>query len=342
MTFGLRMTFDTGLPPRADGIVGATANRTSTMTTTLLLLLLAAPAASGPTVLPAKFDADLVRVMPKTSDGRTITFYTDSGGGLFVTDAAVKRLGLETEAQKGEGDQPAMDVVHLPAFSSDAAIPPPLANDGRIGVMPAAMAAKNGLTEDGMLGEAWFGGRVWTWDYPAARLVLEGSDWKPDKAATRVPIGLRKGETNFPRIAIGVDGETFDVLLDTGAMTTLKPDALAKLGDKGPALRATSMIVDSRFSAWRKKHPDWRVIEDAQDRTNAAMIEVPKVEIGGANVGPVWFTWRPDKNFHEYMSGMMDGKVEGAIGGNALSHFVMTIDYPGAAAYFRCTRACKR
>jgi hypothetical protein len=312
------------------------------MTTTLLLLLLATPAASGPTALPAKFDANLVRVMPETSDGKTITFYTDSGGGLFLTDAAVKRLGLETETQKGEGDRPAMETVRLPALKPNALIPPPLENDGRIGVMPAEMAAKNGFTEDGMLGEAWFGGRVWTWDYPAGRLVLEGSGWKPDAAATRVPIGLRKGETNFPRIAIRVDGETFDMLLDTGAMTTLKPEALATLGDKGPALRATSMIVDGRFNAWRKAHLDWRVIEGAQDKTNAAMIEVPEVEIGGAKVGPVWFTWRPDKNFHEYMSGMMDGKVEGAIGGNALSHFVMTVDYPGAAAYFRCTRDCKR
>lgn len=312
------------------------------MTTTLLLLLLGMPAASGPTVLPAKFDANLVRVTPETTDGKTITFYTDSGGGLFLTDAAVKRLGLATETQKGEGEQPAMEVVRLPAFKPNAAIPPPLGNDGRIGVMPAAMAAKNDFTEDGMLGEAWFGGRVWTWDYPAGRLVLEGSEWKPDAAATRVPIGLRKGETNFPRIAIRVDGEAFDVLLDTGAMTTLKPEALTKLGDNGPAHRATSMIVDSRFDAWRKKHPDWRVIEGAQDRTNAAMIEVPDVEIGGAKVGPVWFTLRPDKNFHEYMSGMMDGRVDGAIGGNALSHFVMTVDYPGAAAYFRCTRDCKR
>ena len=312
------------------------------MTTTLLLLLLAAPAASGPTVLPARFDANLVRVTPVMRDGKAITFYTDSGGGLFLTDIAVKRLGIKTESREGEGDQPAMDFAHLPAFKPDAAIPPPLGNDGRIGVMPAAMAAKNGLTEDGMLGEAWFGGRVWTWNYPAGRLVLEGSDWKPDASATRVPIGLKKGETNFPRIAIRVDGEAFDVLLDTGAMTTLTPDALARLGDKGPALRATSMIVDSRFSAWRTKHPDWRVIERAQDKSNAAMIEVPTVEIGGAKVGPVWFTWRPDRNFHEYMSGMMDGQVEGAIGGNALSHFVMTVDYPGAAAYFRCTRDCGR
>ena len=61
------------------------------------------------------------------------------------------------------------------------------------------------------------------------------------------------------------------------------------------------MIADVQFKAWRSAHPDWRVIEDAQDGTHAAMIEVPSVEIAGHAIGPVWFTWRPDRNFHEFM-----------------------------------------
>jgi hypothetical protein len=40
------------------------------------------------------------------------------------------------------------------------------------------------------------------------------------------------------------------------------------------------------------------------------MIEVPEVEIAGSLVGPVWFTWRQDKSFHEFMSSMMDKQVE--------------------------------
>ena len=64
------------------------------------------------------------------------------------------------------------------------------------------------------------------------------------------------------------------------------------------------------------------------------MIEVPVVEIGDLPVGPVWFTHRPDRAFHDYMSSMMDAPVEGALGGNALGELVMTIDYPGARAAF--------
>jgi hypothetical protein len=315
------------------------------VTTILLRALFAIPAANsaGPTVLPAHFEANLVRLTPETLDGKALTLYTDTGGGLFLKETAVKRLGLEVEKKPGdaESDGKPYEVAKLPAFMPGAWIPPPQGNEGRLFVMPAVPPEKDVLpNEDGMLGQAWFGGRVWTWDYPAGRLTLEGHGWTPGFSMTHVPVGLRK-DLAFPRIAIRVDGEDFDMLLDTGAMTVLEPAALAKLGDGGPARRATSMIVDSRFQAWRKKHPDWRVVENAQEHTHAAMIEVPEVGIAGATVGPVWFTWRADRNFHEYMSGMMDGKVEGAIGGNALSHFVMTVDYPSRAAYFRCARDCK-
>ena len=34
--------------------------------------------------------------------------------------------------------------------------------------------------------------------------------------------------------------------------------------------RATSFIVDTIFKQWHTAHPDWRVIEKAETRTNAA------------------------------------------------------------------------
>src|SRR5690606_32623407 len=124
------------------------------------------------------------------------------------------------------------------------------------------------------------------------------------------------------------------------ATTMLTPAALGALDDSGPAERATSMITDDVFQAWRKAHPEWRVIEKAQAGTGSDMIEVPEVGIAGVTVGPVWFTHRPNANFHAMMSSMMDRQVEGAMGGNAFRHFVMTVDYPGAVAYFRCVVDC--
>jgi hypothetical protein len=52
-------------------------------------------------------------------------------------------------------------------------------------------------------------------------------------------------------------------------------------------------------------------------------------------VGPVWFTYRPDKSFHEYMSSMMDARVEGALGGSALRYFRVTVDFPHGRAVFQ-------
>jgi hypothetical protein len=311
------------------------------------MLLLHAPmvAADAPQIVPSRFVADRVFVIPQTINGDTLTFFTDSGGGLFITDPAVKRLKLTTSTALATQDAPERTLAVLPTFKTGYAIPLPPDNDGKMPVMPAETVAKNHFDDaDGMLGEAWFGGHVWTFDYPAQRLSIEGKNWKPAKSFVRAELGfpVENGERgdNFPRITIRVDGKPIDMLLDTGATTTLTAETITALKDTLPATRATSMIVDTQFQAWRKAHPNWRVIEKAQERTRSDMIEVPDVEIGGAHVGPVWFTWRPDKNFHEFMSSMMDKQVEGAIGGNALGHFVMTIDYIGGAAYFRCVRDC--
>lgn len=104
----------------------------------------------------------------------------------------------------------------------------------------------------------------------------------------------------------------------------------------------TSYIVRSVFERWHEQHPDWRVVKNGDDLTGpTSIIEVPKVEIAGWTVGPVWFTERPDSNFHKFMGQWMDKKSDGAVGGNVFRHFVMTIDYPGATAYFRCVDGCK-
>ena len=312
------------------------------MLTAALLLLGLPAAASTATLMPSRFAADLVFVEPRTRDGRALSLFTDTGGGAFLDARAVDRLGLPTTAE-ADGAH----FTRLPAFQPGLAIPAPQANEGKLYVMPAAEAAAHPVqVGDGMLGEAWFGGRVWTWDYPRRQLILEGSDWRADPAARRVALGFKQAAdgartTSFPRITIKVDGKPIDVLLDTGAATVLDTAAMKALDDALPAQRATSMISDSTFRAWRRAHPDWRVIEKAQAFSGAAMIEVPEVEIASSRIGPVWFTWRADANFHTYMSGMMDARVEGAIGGNALRHFVMSVDYPGAAAYFRCMQDCR-
>ena len=65
------------------------------------------------------------------------------------------------------------------------------------------------------------------------------------------------------------------------------------------------------------------------------MIEVPAVTLASHTIGPVWFTARPDPNFHDFMSRMLDRRVESAIGGSALGYLEMTIDCQHVCAAFR-------
>lgn len=319
----------------------------------VLLPLLSMPAfsfAAQAGDMPAQFEADLVYLVAEGDNGRTLQMYTDTGGGLFLKHAAVERLQLETVAADPALVRemgPDTRTTRFPAFAVAAGIPAPALLDGTMPVLPAELSTSlPGMHEDdGMLGQAWFADRIWTWNYPARRFRIESPDWQATEDMRRVPLGFRADAegmrlTSFPRIDVSIDGHVVPLLLDTGAMTVLTAQAMGALDDGLPAQRATSMITDSVFRAWREAHPEWRVIETAQAGTGSAMIEVPEVEIAGWRVGPVWFTHRADTNFHDFMSGMMDARVEGALGGNAFRHFIMTVDYPRASAWFRCVTDC--
>jgi hypothetical protein len=157
--------------------------------------------------------------------------------------------------------------------------------------------------------------------------------------AHAIPMGFRveaggRRVTHFPSIEATVGGATRPFLFDTGATVSLTEPAVGALGDGGPAERATSFVAASTFDRWSERH-DWRVVDDADLGVRGQpMIEVPEVTIAGYTVGPVWFTRRPDANFHEWMSSMMDRRVDGALGGSLLEHFVVTADYPGCRIGF--------
>lgn len=112
-----------------------------------------------------------------------------------------------------------------------------------------------------MLGQQWFAGRTWQFDYPNRRLLLlADGDLPKQKEKHRVALGFQTKNsgtraTNFPRIQVFIDDETIDLLFDTGASTRLSSDALAALNDKRPTDRATSFITANIFEKWRKRHP---------------------------------------------------------------------------------------
>ena len=307
-------------------------------------------ATAPPVELPARYEEGRFYVAPVTASGETLLFYTDSGGGTNLILAPVaERLGLGRETIEEEGQK--MEVVAFPALSPGSLFPLPSPRGpagGKLLVAPYEGEARQMFPPgadgrpraSGFLGQWWFADRVWTFDYPGRHLLLRSpGDVPPHSPEHAATLGFQTGAdgrrtSQFGRIQAEIDGETLDFLFDTGATTTLTAEALAAVGDGRPAERAASFLTASSFGRWHGKHPDWRVIEKAEKGSGEAMIEVPAVRVGGYTVGPVWFTRRPDRNFHVYMFQWMDRPPEGALGGSALQYLRVTVDYPHAVAIF--------
>jgi hypothetical protein len=283
----------------------------------------------GAVVIPTEFRAGRYYAQPVLASGDTVTLFTDTGGGLFVYRDAAVELGIAVDSS---------GLVRLPEFANGE-IPDPLGTPAVDGAM-RVLDGERRLDADGMLGQAWFADRVWRFDYPNRRLLLLDTAGFASETQHVVPLGFLTDSTgvrtlSFPRVRIAVDGDSLDMLFDTGATVDLTEGALVALHDGGAPERATSFITTEVFERWRARHPDWVVIENAdQNVDDMAIIHVPFVSIAGHSVGPVWFTERPDRNFHEYMSQWMDRRVDGALGGSAFEHFRITVDYQRALAHF--------
>lgn len=322
----------------------------------VMMLAVGAPKAAPATaaqVLPTVYEAGHFYVVPETRDGQRLKLVVDTGGGggggmYWINKAAANRLHLPVTDCARDGDH--MAVAPLPDYRAGHALPPP--HDGVCGAVVLVQdIPPDEISGDGQLGAGYLPGRTWTFDYPARRLTLEGRGWRPDHAAHVTPLGFphdAKGRqaSGFARIVIRVDGRPLDMLLDTGA--TAHPTTAGEKASGTPVTAqgygVTSYITTSMLERWHKAHPDWRVVENGDNLRPARpsrLIEVPRVDIAGWSVGPVWFTEQPDAAYHKYMAQWMDKPTEGTVGGNVFRYFSMTLDYPHEKAYFRCVRGCK-
>lgn len=288
--------------------------------------------------LPAEFIHNRIVLSPIMANGTILRILADTGGGCVLTPEAVARAGLaDFTGMVGETQY---TMVRLPPFHEAGWIPP-LPDEGAAGAF-LVLDRKNGpkgVGEDGIIGQAWFADKVWTFDYlNKAILYHEAGKSSSATKAHCTPLGFQQdGNGNrtysFPRIQAVIDGETVDFLLDTGATMYVTEKAVEELDDGAGSCRGTCFITESMFMKWRRRNPHWRVIDLAEQGTGYPIIEVPEIGLAGYAAGPVWFTFRRDRDFHQFISGYTDRKVEGAVGGSALQYFRITADYPNALAY---------
>lgn len=183
---------------------------------------------------------------------------------------------------------------------------------------------------EAFLGQGFFMNKSWTFDYPNKKIWI---NTPLDNSQLGYPnvqeIGFKKNENQdkifgHPRMTIEIDGESIDVLFDTGATMVLSEDGKRQMNTDKKTIGG-SFIAASVCQKWRELHPDWNFYPKAD--LAGDVIEVPVVNIGGYEVGPVLFAVRRDENWSKGMIASMDKEVKGAIGGSALKYFKVTIDY---------------
>ncbi|WP_430388684.1 hypothetical protein [Dyella sp. 20L07] len=300
---------------------------------------------STDTIVPTTFESGHFYAVPELTNGKHLRLMLDTGGGMsptiWINQSQADDLGIKVDHDCEDDGQTYK--AAFPSFKNGNALPDLSSSCRGIVVLPTSA----GGGTDGQIVPSYFRGGVWTFDYPGQQVVLRGTAWHPPKDAHSTPLGFKPlpdgTHAGWPRITIDVDGEALSMLLDTGA--TAKPTAEALKEDPRTTtegITVGSYIDASTMRRWRDKHPDWQVIEkgDALTTQFTRMIRVPQLEIAGWRVGPVWFIERPDDAFHSMMAFLMDEAPEGAVGGNVLEHFRLTIDYKRKAAWFQCVTAC--
>ena len=293
-------------------------------------------------IVPALFEQGTIFLELPVPDHTTLRMYTDSGGGpLTLSTEAARRLQLSPNTTEDEALLSEFGPNVRVTLASEYMLHtwPVLGTEHRFVVIPGVVAFTGWPADaDGGLGNSWFAGHTWTWDYPRHELILRTRHWRPSAAAHEIAVAFKNDDQghrqfNFPRVSIRVDDADIPVLFDTGAATVLTPEAMKTLRDGQPARRATSLMVHSVFEAWHARHPGWRIVNDAQLSTHSRMILVPSVQIAGIEAGAVWFTEREDEDFHETLAPMMNAQVDGALGGNAFSRLAVSVDYRASRAW---------
>jgi hypothetical protein len=296
-----------------------------------LAAVVAVPRAAGAAtlVIPAVLEGGRFFAVPRVAaDGAVMKLWLDTAGDGFVFSESVARWGLPTFTDRAKTTR---RWTRLPAFVANASIPMPLGREGRLVVFTRdADDRKDPILAgfDGQLGASWFQDRVWTFDYRTPAVLLRDAIAGADGA--RVPLHFTTGTDgqrvdHVPLLNAVVDGEIRTMSFDTAATVALNERARTRLADGLPAVRAISFIRRAVLDALRAAHPDWPAVDDVSVQPRMAAIRVPSVRIETVELGPVWFTTRPDDD-------VFDGEpnLVGKLGANAFVKRVVSVDYPRA------------
>lgn len=284
--------------------------------------------------LPAKFNHSQIFLTAELSNGKQLSFFTDTGGGWNMIRKSSAINAKLTKKEVINTNKEPLTVYQFPEFIDSMYIPSPSGQYFGNGGLIEREDKK--LRLDGLLGGKWFADKVWRINYPKQEFIYLPKGYRKQPQDRVAPLGFQVNEQgertmHFPRIKIKVGNKFYDILLDTGATVALGDEIAQQLNISKGTRIGGSYITLTILRQWQKEHPDWTVIEKSDQIGGATpMIRVPKISIAGIDSGPVWFAARKDHNFVEWMSSMMDKPIVGAIGGSGLKYYDLIIDYPNA------------
>lgn len=278
---------------------------------TAALLCLAAPAfaraaPSPATSLPAAFtDSGGLYVRASVDGAAERWFAVDTGTTPSVIDLGYARsLGLPLDGRRGRGlgagpDRPS----YVSGRLTDLRIGTRHFHQVLVQAFPFAPPGPDGQPIAGVLGSSLLGGRVWTIDYPAHRLLVD--DESLADCAVCQPFDFRSG---IPVVTVRLNGRATDAIIDTGGVYTLlvQPNAATRLGLASAMAAAT---------------PDtgWGYGGRAEFRSGAG----PDLEVGPVRRAAV-----------RTMFLAIPVPIDAAIGTEFLHGVRMTIDYPARRVRF--------
>jgi len=297
-----------------------------------------------PLLLPSKFiDGERFYLKIVSVNGDTLLGFCDTGGGFTaIYPNVIEKLNLSSKVKSLKVEESTFNIIAFDEIVKDKRIPKIekpfyLPVEQSVFVVPdkkylegESLVLIKAIPHDVFLGQHFFMGKAWTFDYPKEKVWVNTPILKNKRNRKNIQnLGFKKnteGRKLFghPSMKVEIDGDTLAVLFDTGASFILSDSGQAKLGTSQLSI-AGSFIAKSIYTKWRSKHPDWNVFEKSD--MNADIIEVPEVKIGTYTVGPVLFSVRPDESWSKNMINSMDKVVKGAIGGTVLRYFKIKVDY---------------
>jgi hypothetical protein len=250
---------------------------------------------------------DIMVTLPAENMYTTHGWLDTGGGAIIITEHLARQAGIII------GDN------HYPLIP--APLPPLTLPDFPLDLtsLPTYIASGQQTIQGEEHVEVFLGGPLLgqyhlIFDYLHQQFTIADPDAITNPTGTPLPLDIHP-QSKFPRIEVQIEGNSYGMLLDTGASWT--------------------MISQDIVNHWRHEHPAWQNNAHTLTTTGkpASEIYVPQLHLGSHLIKDVRMLSRKTGTFEHFLSQQMCGSVVGALGGNVLRQFRCEIDYVGGTLY---------